>query len=107
MSESPKNSVKCPCTCLEMIIIVCSVVFAIGVFTIPSVLYFSNRNEADQSWNTLTSAVLSVLETCDDKDRGMNNLTQFVSVCVCVCLCVCVRVCVYVCVCVCVHFHIL
>ena len=62
----------------EGVIMTCVVVVVIGLFSIPTVLYFSKRSADTQNWGTIASALRSVLESCTlggglDEEIGNNG----------------------------------
>ena len=74
---------KSPPTCswFEGVTLVGVVMFIIGLFTIPTVLYFSNRSKDTQDWTSIGSALYSMIESCDTDHPGarLDNDTHLVS----------------------------
>ena len=53
MSETSKEQVPDKCSLFEGVLLTSVVVVVIGLFSIPTVVYFSNRNEASLDWKSL------------------------------------------------------
>ena len=59
MSESRKSPDH---SWLEGVTLVCLMVVIVGLFSIPTVLYFSNRSEDTQDWKSRASSLYTLLE---------------------------------------------
>ena len=53
MSERSKDQVPDKCSLFEGVVLTSVVVVVIGLFSIPTVVYFTNRNEASLDWKSL------------------------------------------------------
>ena len=53
MSETSENQVPDKCSLFEGVLFTSVVVVVIGLFSIPTVVYFTNRNEASLDWKSL------------------------------------------------------